>query len=82
DAFGPIRVYAGANPAVSERMLQGVALLAERARRYADRDSLSATIEDLFETSRDRMDVESDRQRLGAAYRAARAALDRGAAQG
>jgi uncharacterized membrane protein len=82
DAFSPIRVYAGANPAVAERVLQGAALLAERARRAADRDSLRLTIEDIFETSRDRMEAESDRQRLGAAYRAARAALEHGSAHG
>jgi uncharacterized membrane protein len=51
NAFQPITVYAGANPAIYQRLLETLAALARRARRPADRAGLVQQTEQVWEAA-------------------------------
>ncbi len=80
EAFAPIRVYAGPNPAIGERMLAAMAMLALRARRDDDRAALRSAVEETFEAASRHTEAPRDRTRLAAAHQRAMAALDAAAA--
>ncbi len=76
EAFAPIRVYAGPNPAIGERMLASMTMLATRARRAADRAALRTTVEATYEAASRHTEAPLDRTRLTTARQRALAALE------
>ena len=75
EAFAPIGVYAGPNPAIAERMLAAMTMLAARARREDDRSALRTAIEETYQAACRQTKAPHSRQRLTAARQCALAAL-------
>jgi hypothetical protein len=68
-------VYAGPNPAIAERMLASMTMLAGRARRTEDLSALRTAVQETYEAASRHTEGPLNRERLSVARQRAMAAL-------
>ena len=67
-AFDPIRIFAGPNPAIYTRLLEGIVELALVAHRGADRNALREVAEVIYRTAQAALTDPDDRDYVESRY--------------